>query len=191
MEFTSQLAGEPKSDGPRCTDPLLAALARAVNDFTSDGNRQRLVGFAPDLVEAHPGDDAVRRTVARRCLLTALPYTAGSRRFVLAVALLGIDRAAAGASRGWTSEMFDADTEWALLDDKVTTEGAAEFVAPLRSARDQHTVQGLPAAVETAVASIAESATDADEVLYRLLGDCLRDFGRVGRRTAEPRYRVS
>src|SRR5579884_1516538 len=92
MEFTSVLAGEPKTDRPDCTDPVLATLARTINDVTSDANRQRLVRLAPDLVGARGADDAVRRSVARRCLLTALPYTSGTRRFVLAVALMGVDR---------------------------------------------------------------------------------------------------
>lgn len=181
MEFTSLLAGEPKSDGPQCTDPVLAALARAVNDVTSEASRQRLVHFAPDLAAASGADETVRRAVARRCLLTALPYTTGTRRFVLAVALMGVDRADAGARRGWHPEMFDADTEWALLDDTTTAEGAAAFVAPLRSGKGQHTAHGLPAAVEMAVATIAEELDDSDDVLYRLLEDCLRDYRGQGR----------
>jgi hypothetical protein len=49
MEYTSVLAGEPFSDTPRCTDPTLAALARFVNDVTSDNGRQRLAPLAPRL----------------------------------------------------------------------------------------------------------------------------------------------
>jgi hypothetical protein len=36
MEFASLLAGEAWSDHPACTHPLLAAVARHVNDHTSD-----------------------------------------------------------------------------------------------------------------------------------------------------------
>ena len=36
MEFASYLAGERWSDHPRCTHPLLSAVARLVNDNTSD-----------------------------------------------------------------------------------------------------------------------------------------------------------
>lgn len=190
MEFTSLLAGEPKSDGPQCTDPVLAALARAVNDVTSEGARQRLLRFAPDLAGSRGADESVRRTVVRRCLLTALPYAVGSRRFVLAVALMGVDRAGAGVRRGWETGMFDADTEWALLEDTTTTEGAAAFVAPLHSGEGQHTRLGLPAAVETAVATIAEEAEDSDDVLYRLVEDCLHDYRGEGR-TTPVRHRVS
>src|SRR5581483_10009586 len=45
----------------------------------------------------------------------------------------------------------------------------------------QHSRRGLAASVEMAVATIAEEATDADELLYRLLVSCLDDHR--GRRT--------
>ncbi len=35
MELASYLAGERWSDHPACTHPLLAAVARDVNDYTS------------------------------------------------------------------------------------------------------------------------------------------------------------
>ena len=47
MELASLLAGEPWSDHPACTHPLLAAVARHVNDHTSDGGRQRLTELIP------------------------------------------------------------------------------------------------------------------------------------------------
>jgi hypothetical protein len=47
MEFVSQLAGLKFTDTPRCTDPLLAALAQLVNDAISDVARPQLLGFAP------------------------------------------------------------------------------------------------------------------------------------------------
>ncbi|HSK97732.1 MAG TPA: hypothetical protein VK891_14015, partial [Euzebyales bacterium] len=39
MELASYLAGERWSDHPACTHPLLAALARHVNDRTTDAGR--------------------------------------------------------------------------------------------------------------------------------------------------------
>lgn len=58
MEYASVLAGEPFSDHPRCTDPMLATLARLVNDATTDGGRHRLGTMAPALA-ARPHTDAV------------------------------------------------------------------------------------------------------------------------------------
>ena len=48
MEMASYLAGERWSDHPACTHPLLAALARLVNDFSSDAARNRLAPLIPD-----------------------------------------------------------------------------------------------------------------------------------------------
>ncbi len=43
MEYVSVLAGEPWSDRPECTHPLLAHEARTANDLASDADRPRLV----------------------------------------------------------------------------------------------------------------------------------------------------
>lgn len=50
MEFASYLAGEPWSDHPSCTHPLLAQLARLVNDLIGDTGRQELVPLIPSVV---------------------------------------------------------------------------------------------------------------------------------------------
>ena len=50
MEFASLLAGERWSDHPACTHPLLATLARHVNDHTSDAGRQRLADLVPSVI---------------------------------------------------------------------------------------------------------------------------------------------
>ena len=56
MEFASFLAGERWSDHPSCTHPLLAQLARQVNDTLNDGDRQLLVPLIPSVV-GRRGDD--------------------------------------------------------------------------------------------------------------------------------------
>jgi hypothetical protein len=50
MEFASFLAGERWSDHPSCTHPLLAQLARQVNDLISDEGRQHLLPLVPVVV---------------------------------------------------------------------------------------------------------------------------------------------
>jgi hypothetical protein len=50
MEFASLLAGERWSDHPACTHPLLAAVARHVNDYTSDAGRPRLADLIPSVI---------------------------------------------------------------------------------------------------------------------------------------------
>src|SRR3954454_3192877 len=56
MEFASFLAGERWSDHPACTHPLLAQVARQVNDLVGDEGRQQLVPLIPSVVGRH-GDD--------------------------------------------------------------------------------------------------------------------------------------
>ena len=63
MEYASKLAGEPFSDHPRCTDPMLATLARMVNDATSDGGRQQLACLGPDLASAARTDAVCSATL--------------------------------------------------------------------------------------------------------------------------------
>ena len=58
MEYVSVLAGEPFGDHPSCTHPVLAQLARKVNDRIGDRMRARLALLAPELVGTagtHPG----------------------------------------------------------------------------------------------------------------------------------------
>lgn len=56
MEYVSILAGRPFTDHPNCTDPLLATLARLVNDACTDGGRDRLLPLAAALARTPPAD---------------------------------------------------------------------------------------------------------------------------------------
>lgn len=178
MEYTSIIAGEHFSDHPRCTDPALAAVARAVNDYSSDAARQRLAVLASELSVARRTDPTVGYVVARRCLLTALPYSTHPRRRVLSVGLLGLDRASRDMSRGWRPDFVDVDTELGLMPYDGELAAASAFLAAERVTPREYVRRGLPLAIETAVATIAQEATDADDVLHTLLEDCLYDVRR-------------
>lgn len=66
MEAVSVAAHESWTDAPVCTHPLLAHLARLVNDASSDAGRQQLAVLVPDLLQSGPGDpDSAARTSAR------------------------------------------------------------------------------------------------------------------------------
>ena len=51
MELASVLAGERWSDHPPCTHPLLAQLARQVNDSMTDQGRRSLPPLVPSVVD--------------------------------------------------------------------------------------------------------------------------------------------
>lgn len=182
MEYVSVLAGEAFTDAPDCTDPTLAAVARAVNDYSSDASRQRLAILASDLTTAGPMELTQRHDLARRCLLTAIPYSVGDRRRVLVVGLLGLERAAAGDTAGFCPDVVTLDSEFALLGYDTAVREAVERLEALPVALDQHRDRGLAAAIELAVATIAEEAANSDDALYDLLVSCLDDHrgGRAG-----------
>jgi hypothetical protein len=175
MEYVSVLAGGPFTDSPPCTDPTLAAIARSVNDYSSDAMRQQLAVLASDLTVAAPLPVSVQQALARRCLLTAIPYSTGSRRRVLVVGLLGLDRASSGSTKGFSPYDVSLDAEFALLGCDTAVREAIGHLEELPVGLAQHHKRGLAVAIELAVQTIAEEASDADEVLYRLLVSCLDD----------------
>lgn len=61
METVSIAAGLPFSDAPTCTPPLLAHLARLVNDASSTAGRQELSAFIPALATTSGAASAADR----------------------------------------------------------------------------------------------------------------------------------
>lgn len=80
MELASYLAGERWSDHPACTHPLLAALARDVNDYSSDAARGRLVRLIPSVIGLTGDDLHLDARIALSCARMALPVVAAGRQ---------------------------------------------------------------------------------------------------------------
>jgi hypothetical protein len=72
MEYVSVLAGERWSDRPGCTDPTLAAVARAINDEVSDDGRAGLAGRAADLVGRSGHRGRLAPAIVAACVRVAL-----------------------------------------------------------------------------------------------------------------------
>ena len=87
MELASVLAGERWSDHPACTHPLLAQLARQVNDNTSDADRQHLATLIPTVV-GRRGDDDTWLSIAVAVAACAILHVPESRQRALAGGLL-------------------------------------------------------------------------------------------------------
>ena len=87
MEYASVLAGERWSDHPKCTHPLLAELARHVNDRISDAERQRLTRLVPVVVGLR-GTDRTSLTLAVTVAASVILEVPESSQRVLAAGLL-------------------------------------------------------------------------------------------------------
>ncbi|WP_413450414.1 hypothetical protein AA0Y32_07065 [Georgenia phoenicis] len=92
MELASYLAGERWSDKPACTHPLLAHLARLVNDLTEDSERPQLATLIPAVIglrsEDPTWDDELTLLAASR----ALPVVSEHHQRALAVGILSCER---------------------------------------------------------------------------------------------------
>jgi hypothetical protein len=88
MELASYLAGERWSDHPACTHPLLAALARHVNDLTTDAGRPALAPLIPSVIGLRSADARVDVRLALLAATTALPVVSEERQHVLALSVL-------------------------------------------------------------------------------------------------------
>jgi hypothetical protein len=92
MEMASFLAGERWSDHPSCTHPLLAGLARLVNDTVTDPWRPKLIPLIPSVIGLTSDDLHVDAEIALRSALVALPIASAPRQHVLATAVLACER---------------------------------------------------------------------------------------------------
>ncbi|MFD1505114.1 hypothetical protein FE374_10130 [Georgenia yuyongxinii] len=187
MEMASVLAGERWSDHPACTHPLLAHLARLVNDFTSDAGRQRLTPLIPSVIGLQSADRRWDHEIALLVATRALPFASALRRPTVAVGILACERLLAQAE-GRTPDALRPSSERALAHDPAAAGWAQEFTRQLGS--DHATRHPGPAILEYSVPAIAHSrGADADDILFTLLSDaitlCERFTSRAERATAE------
>ncbi len=181
MEYASLLAGEKWSDHPDCTHPLLASVARQVNDHASDEARARLVTFVPSVIGLNGNDPRIDVRIAIRCAALAIPVVAESRQRALAVSLL--------AARQVLDELGEARSEEddrlldyaasALASVPLATRWAEEFTAEHHVTAKAFRKRSAPAAVRVAIVGIAEATiSDADDRLHELLTTVIDDCSR-------------
>ena len=165
MEFASHLAGEKWSDHPACTHPVLAALARDVNDLTSDSARAGLIAHIHRVVGLTSDDPLFAPTIAMHAASAALPIASLERQRALAVGMLNIVDATGSIELHLvTVTAFESapDTErWARSH--LTSAMSREFSTRLATAM-----------VHTAAVGIALACVpDADDRLEALLASTI------------------
>jgi hypothetical protein len=177
MEMASYLAGEPWSDRPACTHPLLAALARLVNDNTSDAGRARLVDLVPSVIGRNSDDPRVDVRIMLRAATTALPVASADLQRVLAVAVLAGERALADLDGRPPGSLSPAGRD-ALAQVPDAERWARRFSRGLGTSPPLDGVRrhAAPTAVRTAVIGIATACTPApDALLHDLLAGAITD----------------
>jgi hypothetical protein len=166
MEFASLLAGERWSDHPACTHPLLAAVARHVNDYTSDAGRARLAELIPSVIGLTGEDPHIDARIALGSARLALPVAAAERQRVLAVSVLACERFLAGLDVGALEEQSRSAlaqvpnaAAWAA---RFTSAALPSVTSPKRFRRDT-----APAIVDDAAQGIAQACVPNPDGMLR------------------------
>jgi hypothetical protein len=178
MEMASYLAGEPWSDHPACTHPLLGALARLVNDHTTDAGRRDLIELVPSVIGLTSTDPRVDVRIALRAATMALPVVSEERQRILAVAVLAAERVLSDLDGRPATELGERSRR-ALAQAPDAARWAETFNRDMRTTTKGFHRHGAPNTVRHAVVGIAHACIpDPDAMLRDLLvgaiGDCAR-----------------
>jgi hypothetical protein len=175
MEMASFLAGERWSDHPACTHPLLANLARLINDSVSDRLRPRLIPLIPSVIGLTSDDVRVDATIALRAASTALPIAAAPQQNVLATAVLGCERVLAGLD-GRDLNSLSARSRQVLDQVPDAAAWARSFSSGLRASQKTFRSQTAPHIISVAVEGIALAcAPEVEQRLVDLFADTIAD----------------
>jgi hypothetical protein len=167
MELAGYLAGERWSDHPACTHPVLARLARGVNDATSDDARPRLAPLIPSVIGLTSDDPRWDHELALVAACAALPVAAEERQRVLAVGILTCERMIAAAD-GRPPQDLRPEARAALADVPMATAWAQRFTA--RHGLGRATRDPAAAVVDFSVQALAVSThADTDDLLRAVL----------------------
>ena len=179
MELASFLAGERWSDRPSCTHPLLAALARLVNDHTTDDGRDALGPLVPSVIGLTSDDPRVDVRIALRAAVTALPVAAAERQRVLAVSILAAQRALVDLD-GSVDPATAALADEALASAPDAAAWARAFTEEVRNSTRGFGRHAAPSTVRYAVVGIAQACIpDPDDRLRALLDGAIADSAAV------------
>jgi hypothetical protein len=185
MELASYLAGERWSDHPECTHPLLASLARLVNDHTSDARRPELAELTPLVIGLTSDDIRVDARIALRAARVALPVVSAVRQNAMAVAALRADRVL-GKLDGRPVDTLEEPTRVALAQAPQAARWASDFVGDRDISESRFRRYAAPSIVRSAVQGIAQACIDNPdrllrELLVEAISDCAAECGKTSR----------
>jgi hypothetical protein len=187
MEYASYLAGERWSDHPACTHPLLAELARQVNDFISDVTRQTFVEFVPDVIGLTGSDLRFDLRIALRVARTALPVVAEPRQRMMATAILSCERLLAELD-GRPGEPLSAESTEVLDMVPHAAAWARHFTGDLAISQRAFRRTAAPTVVRYGVQGVAHACIpDPDSLLRDMLVGAIADCKSL--RAPEPKVR--
>jgi hypothetical protein len=190
MEMASYLAGERWSDHPDCTHPLLAALARLVNDYTSDEARPRLAHLIPSVIGLNGDDPRVDPRIALVCAVHALPVVAAERQLTMAVTILAAEHVLAELEGRVPGELSERGRH-ALDQAPHAARQAQEFRRGLKISPKGFRRIAAPNAVHIAVRGVAEACVhDADRRLHDMLAAAIDECAAVLRPQREAAFPV-
>jgi hypothetical protein len=175
MEMASYLAGERWSDHPKCTHPLLAGLARLVNDYTSDEARPRLAVLVPSVIGLTSDDPRVDAHIALVCACEALPVVAAERQLAMAVSILAAEHVLAELDGRPSGELSERSRH-ALDQAPHATKQAQEFRKGLKVSPKGFRRFAAPNTVHIAVRGVAEACVrDPDDRLRDMLAAAIAE----------------
>ncbi len=186
MELVSYLAGERWSDHPACTHPLVASLARLVNDHTSDAGRGQLAELVPSVIGLTSDDRHVNVQIALRAATTALPIAAADRQRVLAVSVLSAERVL-DVLDGRPAGSLEERSRWALAQVPHAAQWARSFMREIGTGSTSFHRCAAPDIIRYAVVGIAQACVpDPDGILRDLLAGAIGDCAQLIHRHAPP-----
>lgn len=186
MEYASYLAGERWSDHPACTHPLLAELARQVNDFVSDESRQTFVELVPEMIGVTGSDLRFDVCVALRVARIALPVVAESRQQMMATAILAGERLLADLN-GRPGAPLSRESSDALDLVPRAAAWARHATSNLSISRRAFRRNAAPTIVRYGVQGVAHACVpDPDRLLRDMLVGAIADCRML--RAPEPRF---
>ena len=179
MELASFVAGERWSDHPSCTHPLLASLARLINDCTTDAGRHRLATLVPSVIGLTSDDRRVDIRIALRAATTAVPVAAAERQRAMAVAVLVGSRLLDDLGDPMAHDLQERGRA-ALAEAPEAAQWAEEFARRSSTTVTGFQRHGAPNVVRQAVDGIARACVrDPDGMLHDLLVATIDDCAAV------------